>query len=72
MAVNADDAGGHGGGDCAAILTVGQLLTIAALPLSYFPWLIAILAGYMTLTQLVKGFYTVATAGNIFSSLPYS
>ncbi|WP_436799243.1 hypothetical protein, partial [Shigella flexneri] len=29
-----------------------------ALPLSYFPWLVAILAGYMTLTQLVKGFYS--------------
>ncbi|HHX9845885.1 TPA: magnesium-translocating P-type ATPase [Salmonella bongori] len=33
-------------------------LQLQALPLSYFPWLIAILAGYMTLTQLVKGFYS--------------
>ncbi|EMD3735449.1 magnesium-translocating P-type ATPase [Salmonella enterica] len=33
-------------------------LQAQALPLSYFPWLIAILAGYMTLTQLVKGFYS--------------
>ena len=31
---------------------------LRALPLSYFPWLVAILAGYMTLTQLVKGFYS--------------
>ena len=28
-----------------------------ALPLSYFPWLVAILAGYMVLTQMVKGIY---------------
>lgn len=27
------------------------------LPLSYFPWLVAILASYMALTQAVKGFY---------------
>lgn len=33
-------------------------LQLQALPLSYFPWLIAILVGYMTLTQLVKGFYS--------------
>uniref|UniRef100_UPI001915D30C hypothetical protein n=1 Tax=Escherichia coli TaxID=562 RepID=UPI001915D30C len=33
-------------------------LQLQALPLSYFPWLVAILAGYMTLTQLVKGFYS--------------
>lgn len=33
-------------------------LQLQALPLSYFPWLIAILAGYMTLTQMVKGFYS--------------
>lgn len=32
-------------------------LQLQALPLSYFPWLIAILVGYMTLTQTVKGFY---------------
>ncbi len=29
-----------------------------ALPLSYFPWLVVILAGYMVLTQTVKGFYS--------------
>ena len=32
-------------------------LQLQALPLGYFPWLVAILAGYMVLTQLVKGFY---------------
>jgi Mg2+-importing ATPase len=30
---------------------------LQALPLSYFPWLIVILFGYMTLTQAMKGFY---------------
>ncbi|SUH40081.1 magnesium-transporting ATPase MgtA [Salmonella enterica subsp. enterica] len=34
---------------------LASYLQLQALPLSYFPWLIAILAGYMTLTQLVKG-----------------
>ncbi len=33
-------------------------LSLTPLPLSYFPWLVAILVGYMTLTQMVKGFYT--------------
>lgn len=33
-------------------------LQLQALPLSYFPWLVAILAGYMVLTQTVKGFYS--------------
>ncbi|MGY5958709.1 magnesium-translocating P-type ATPase [Kosakonia sp. BK9b] len=33
-------------------------LQLQALPLSYFPWLVAILAGYMTLTQWVKGRYS--------------
>ena len=37
---------------------LANYLQLQALPLSYFPWLIAILAGYMTLTQLVKGFYS--------------
>ncbi|EBX4071769.1 magnesium-translocating P-type ATPase [Salmonella enterica subsp. enterica] len=37
---------------------LASYLQLQALPLSYFPWLIAILAGYMTLTQLVKGFYS--------------
>lgn len=36
---------------------LASYLQLQALPLSYFPWLIAILAGYMTLTQLVKGIY---------------
>jgi Mg2+-importing ATPase len=31
---------------------------LQALPLSYFPWLVAILLGYMLLTQAMKGFYT--------------
>ena len=30
---------------------------LQALPLSYFPWLIAILLGYMVLTQAMKGFF---------------
>ena len=33
-------------------------LQLQALPLSYFPWLVVILAGYMVLTQTVKGFYS--------------
>ncbi|HDF5715230.1 TPA: magnesium-translocating P-type ATPase [Klebsiella variicola] len=33
-------------------------LQLQALPLSYFPWLVVILAGYMVLTQAVKGFYS--------------
>ncbi|WLI79014.1 magnesium-translocating P-type ATPase [Kosakonia sp. H02] len=32
-------------------------LQLQALPPGYFPWLVAILASYMTLTQWVKGFY---------------
>ncbi|WP_416261083.1 magnesium-translocating P-type ATPase [Gibbsiella quercinecans] len=32
-------------------------LQLQALPLGYFPWLIAILAGYMVLTQCVKGWF---------------
>ncbi|MGE5385711.1 MAG: magnesium-translocating P-type ATPase [Betaproteobacteria bacterium] len=31
---------------------------LAPLPLSYFPWLGAILLGYMALTQTMKGFYS--------------
>jgi Mg2+-importing ATPase len=30
---------------------------LEALPLSYFPWLVGILFGYMTLAQAMKGFY---------------
>ncbi|MNC75734.1 Magnesium-transporting ATPase, P-type 1 [compost metagenome] len=37
---------------------LASYLQLQALPLSYFPWLVAILAGYMVLTQLVKGIYT--------------
>ncbi len=37
---------------------LASYLQLQSLPLSYFPWLIAILAGYMTLTQMVKGFYS--------------
>ncbi|MDC0723912.1 magnesium-translocating P-type ATPase [Phytobacter diazotrophicus] len=37
---------------------LASYLQLQALPLSYFPWLIAILAGYMTLTQMMKGFYS--------------
>ena len=33
-------------------------LSLQALPLGYFPWLVAILVGYMTLTQMVKGIYS--------------
>ena len=36
---------------------LAPFLYLQALPLSYFPWLVAILLGYMTLTQGVKGFY---------------
>lgn len=36
---------------------LASYLQLQALPLSYFPWLIAILAGYMILIQAVKGFY---------------
>ncbi len=32
-------------------------LQLQALPLSYFPWLIAILGSYMLLTQAMKGFF---------------
>ncbi|MHA7845123.1 magnesium-translocating P-type ATPase [Serratia sp. D1N4] len=32
-------------------------LQLQALPLSYFPWLVLILAGYMVLTQCVKGWF---------------
>ncbi|MEG1212034.1 MAG: magnesium-translocating P-type ATPase [Leclercia sp.] len=37
---------------------LASYLQLQALPLSYFPWLVAILTGYMVLTQLVKGFYS--------------
>ena len=36
---------------------LASYLHLEALPLSYFPWLIGILASYMILTQAVKGFY---------------
>jgi Mg2+-importing ATPase len=31
---------------------------LQTLPLGYFPILVAILLGYMTLTQVMKGYYT--------------
>ena len=34
---------------------LGQGLDMGALPASYFPWLAAVLAGYLTLATLVKG-----------------
>ena len=37
---------------------LASYLQLEALPLSYFPWLVAILVGYMTFTQMVKGFFT--------------
>jgi len=36
---------------------VAGFLQLQPLPLSYFPWLVAILAGYMVLTQCVKGWF---------------
>ncbi len=51
----------------AAIMAVGIFLPMGpfahyfklqALPLGYFPILVAILLGYMTLTQVMKGYYT--------------
>jgi Mg2+-importing ATPase len=36
---------------------VAEFLQLQALPLSYFPWLILILAAYMVLTQGVKGYF---------------
>lgn len=37
---------------------LASYLQLQPLPLSYFPWLVAILVGYMTLTQMVKGFFS--------------
>ncbi len=37
---------------------LASYLQLEALPLSYFPWLVAILVGYMTFTQMVKGVFT--------------
>lgn len=37
---------------------LASYLQLEPLPLSYFPWLVAILASYMILTQGVKRFYT--------------
>jgi Mg2+-importing ATPase len=36
---------------------VAGFLQLQALPLSYFPWLIVILAAYMVMTQGVKGWF---------------
>ena len=51
------------GGAIAAVgiwLPMGPLahyFKLQALPLMYFPWLVAMLAGYALLTQAVKGWY---------------
>ncbi|MCE9888340.1 magnesium-translocating P-type ATPase [Kluyvera intermedia] len=37
---------------------LASYLQLQPLPLSYFPWLVAILVGYMTFTQMVKGFFS--------------
>lgn len=58
LAADGDDIVGDGRGSLVAVFALASYLQLQALPLSYFPWLIAILAGYMTLTQLVKGFYS--------------
>ncbi|EFE97465.1 hypothetical protein HMPREF0758_0756 [Serratia odorifera DSM 4582] len=45
---------------CGIGLTFSPLagfLQLQALPLGYFPWLLLILAGYMVLTQGVKGWF---------------
>lgn len=36
---------------------VGSMIGLTLLPLSYFPWLIAILASYCVLTQFIKNLY---------------
>ncbi len=64
MAAVCHDAGGDAGWYRAPFSPLAGYLQLQALPLSYFPWLIAILAGYMTLTQMVKASTAVATAGN--------
>lgn len=58
MAVNDHDRDRDDCRDRIAVSPLASYLQLQALPLSYFPWLVAILAGYMTLTQLVKGFYS--------------
>ncbi len=58
MAAVCHDAGGDAGCIALPFSPLAGYLQLQALPLSYFPWLIAILAGYMTLTQMVKGFYS--------------
>ena len=37
--------------------SLGESIGMAPLPMSYFPWLIGILLGYCTLTQLIKHWY---------------
>ncbi|MHB9118838.1 MAG: magnesium-translocating P-type ATPase [Burkholderiales bacterium] len=41
-----------------AMSPVAHYFKLQALPFAYFPWLAAILFGYMALTQAMKGFYT--------------
>ena len=36
---------------------INNSLKLQALPLMYFPWLVAMLVGYAVLTQAVKGWY---------------
>ena len=37
--------------------SLGESIGMTAMPMSYFPWLVGILLGYCTLTQLVKNWY---------------
>ena len=37
--------------------SLGETIGMTSLPMSYFPWLIGILLGYCTLTQLMKNWY---------------
>ncbi len=46
------------GGIFLVMSPVAHYFKLQALPLAYFPWLAAILFGYMALTQAMKGFYT--------------
>jgi Mg2+-importing ATPase len=36
---------------------ISHVFKLQPLPLQFFPWLIAILLGYMALTQAMKGFF---------------
>ncbi len=58
MAVNDHDRDRDDCRDRIAVFTAGQLLAIRGAAVKLFPWPVAILAGYMRITQLVKGFYS--------------